>query len=314
MHKLVTQADAKAAAEQGLKRAIEESIRHHKDPSRMTRGQLIDAIEAREFDLSCYYCALCHFHNNGDKDTWTTKNCEKCGLYSPDITCCRSWRKSQDMLDDFRREPSETSWKAFLAAEAKMVERLKVELGKVEAEEKKTYCHTCKHQPLKGHKNHCCDCLNNTKSSGWEPKEKKVELRHGDYGMLGGREYFVNFNHPQHISPFGISDSGGQMDFDRFAGEFVKHGNVFDLLDDLAAQSEPLTHFNLKCSGCTNKDTFIAQAEGCDEFGLRIYPGMEGERWCHCTREELEEIGHNLIRMARTAKNKSSKKGQEDDS
>ena len=51
MHNLVTQADAKKAAEQGLIPTIKKSIEHHEDPGKMTRGQLIDRKETIQFKV-----------------------------------------------------------------------------------------------------------------------------------------------------------------------------------------------------------------------------------------------------------------------
>ncbi len=220
---LVTQADAKKAAEQGLKRAIEVSIDHHNAPSKMTSLELQVAIKEGKFDIVAAFCSLCQYKYIKGFD------CKECVLGERCANQNTVWRSIKSAFDTFKDNPSNANWDAFLAAEAKMVERLKVELAKVEPEEKKKAgikCVDCEYytQPP------CDEC---SQCSNFEPK-KKQELRHGDYGLSR-----ID-SHPRlYVEDKGIrwANKSYLEDHDCIPGDNPILGNIFD---DLASMSEPL--------------------------------------------------------------------------
>jgi len=89
-----------------------------------------------------------------------------------------------------------------------------------------------------------CRSLGLQKKEAQLAEAEKPELRHGDYGYCGepspATMYFVNYNHPEEVRPFGISDVGGQMHIDDSQNEFSAVGNIFD---DLKALAGPLKDF-----------------------------------------------------------------------
>ncbi|KKM93690.1 hypothetical protein LCGC14_1205760 [marine sediment metagenome] len=168
---MITKADAAAAAKQGKKESIKVSIKHHEDPGNMTSLELQVAIKEKRFNVGAGACALCQKFNECV--------CTNCPLNTDETSCCIEYRLVDTTCYAFKKNPSNANHTAFLAAEAKMVERLKVELTKVVAEETKKWCKDCKHNNADSPCRKCIDHVN------FEPKEKQVELRLGDYGAMG---------------------------------------------------------------------------------------------------------------------------------
>ncbi len=291
MHKPITQADAKAAAEQGKKRAIEVSILHHEDPGKMTRGELVDAIERDEFHLGTSSCALCLWEDNNGGQCPLKENCNN----GVGRICIPEYDKIALAKTRFVNSPNSAYYKTFLAAEAKMVERLKVELSKVEAEEKEKEgrgCSTCKHNGLPTQKEPCKSCKI-IEWNNWEPKEKQ-ELKHGDYGPHwiairtgykedGREEIEVYYSHG---APPSFNDND----------DFIK-GRLGNFFDNLASQ------FEVK-SGMGASAKFSIDKNCGHPITMRV---LKDKMFYNFDTDTIIEIGHNLIRMARTVEDKAKK-------
>ncbi len=302
---LITEQDAKQAAEQGLIPAIKCSILHHEQGRDMELVDLLVAIKEGKFGTSDEYCALCK---------WEKQNRNKCPLkLDCGGYCIGEWFAIVDSLTLFQLDPSNANHTAFLKAESKMVARLEAELAKalvaeieefkakVEAEKKakekevKTQCTACKFNS--GDKTPCQYCNDNC--SRFEPEEKKPELRHGDYGHHPeyGNAVFINPARCDNKGEFELED-GGYCSID-IRRDFVIFGNIFD---DLKAQGEDLEEFEVKSTSSLirfvqDQGVFIDMVVPEDNVGTFSFP-----------IDSVEEIGHKLIRMARTARKKQNKK------
>ena len=127
---LITENDAKQAAEKGLVEAIKKSKEHHEQGRDMTSLELQVAIKDQTFDINEDFCALCQLFLLKDD------SCEKCPLGF----CLRPrkesvYRNVADAYDKFTGDPSNANHQSFIGAEAAMVVRLEIELAKVLAAE-----------------------------------------------------------------------------------------------------------------------------------------------------------------------------------
>lgn len=206
---MITKEDAKQAAEKGLIEALRCSIQHHKDGRDMTSLELQNARvrnvrEDRRFSIGGDHCALC-YHFGGNEHV-APPFCNVCPL-GPKI-CCKEHDNLGNMVDNFDKDPSSANHAAFVEAEKVMIERLEKELERVvieeraksraEEEKKNHRCYNCKHE-LRHPCYNCCDW------SHWEPKEKKPELRHGDYCQPPNREYtYIALNSTRKTDEFEI--------------------------------------------------------------------------------------------------------------
>ncbi len=214
MHKLVTKQDAKEVAEQGLVKALECSIEHHKN-GLVTSLELQVALDRREFNIGPSECALCRYFA-------FPNNCIKCPL-GP-CGCCDEWRKLDKFLNIFINDPSNANHAAFVEAEKVMIARLEEELEKVVIEERaKSKAEAEIKNNLKSYK--CSD-----RKYWFEPKEKKaeLELRHGDYGFTDDGHARIVIKCQDKLMQSGITNIPESDCTNKMEGRVI--GNIFDLI------------------------------------------------------------------------------------
>lgn len=148
----------------------------------------------------------------------------------------------------------------------------------------------------------CADCKHSDKPCkpcvGFEPKEKEVELRHGDYGFwigTGAKAPYIHFKDEVD----GKIKPCGKMYYKTMISKPNKYKILGNIFDDLQAEAEPLEEFEVKSSSTDNlvKFNFDVNNTICMQV---TYDRM----YYNFAPEQIEEIGRNLIRMARTPNKK----------
>ncbi len=178
-----------------------------------------------------------------------------------------------------------------------------------ETKEKDKDCDSCKYDT--GSKYSECGINNNL----FEPKAKaeaKVELRQGDYGRWNTPPDGILILMRDTKGDLRWHGNGGRSDecltkLNEAEAErnFIKLGNIFDLMDDLKNEGEPLEEFEVEQADKARRlKVSVGQHAKYIEFMITS-TGTAVSYWL--PTEEAKEFHRNLgreIRMARTAKKK----------
>ncbi len=112
----ITQEYIKEQAQKGEMEALQCSLLHHQQGRDATRGELIDAIESEDFEMSAGFCACCKRY--GPVDDCTTK-LGQCLLYS-DGCCGGIYKPIREEFRAFKNSLTKLLYIAFTEAESKV--------------------------------------------------------------------------------------------------------------------------------------------------------------------------------------------------
>jgi hypothetical protein len=191
--------------------ALKCSLLHHQQGRDASSLELQNATDSNIFMSGTVFCACCRaYHHN---------NCKGCPLGYRDSCCGETFKASDNAIEDFYDDPSNTNHEAFTDAESKV-----------------------------------CDYIQGVidKKLAALAEEKKLELRHGDYGylLLDKKEVDPKLFIRQEHNINAIKPNGGcsNSDANRGVADYSISGNIFD---DLKAMQEDVAieeKFNINCA------------------------------------------------------------------
>lgn len=125
-----TTEEVKEAAKDKMS-ALKMSLAHHEQGRDCTRGELIDALDRKEFGITSEFCACC-------KMAGGPILCDKkasCPLYKEKTSCCEGlWSKLDSVFMTFTNNPTPANFTAFQQAGSKICDYIQ---GVIDAEEAK---------------------------------------------------------------------------------------------------------------------------------------------------------------------------------